>query len=57
MTIKNSKYLEIDRLNSLYLIINKVNGYFEEINKNQYSKLVTTNESKEIIKKISRTAE
>ena len=31
--------------------MSKVNGYFEEINKNKYSALVPTNESKESIKK------
>ena len=48
VTIKKSKYLKINTVNHLYLIINKVNGNFEEINKNKYSALVPTNESKEI---------
>ena len=30
---------------------NKINGYFEEINENKYLTLVSTNESKENIKK------
>ena len=51
MTIKDSKYVNINSVNPLYLIISKVNGYFEAINKNKYLTLVTTNESKEIIKK------
>ena len=51
VTIKDSKYVKIDRVNSFYLIFSKVNGYFEEINKNKYLTLVPTNESKEIMKK------
>ena len=34
-----------------------VNGYFEEINENEYSTLVPTNESKEKINKIWRTVD
>ena len=51
MTIKDSKYLKMNNVDSLYLIINKVNGYFEEINKNKYLTLVPTNKSKELMKK------
>ena len=50
MTTKDSKYLEINSINPLYFIVNKVNEYFEEINENKYLMLVTTNESKKIIK-------
>ena len=50
VTIKNLKYVKINSVNSLYLIFSKVNGYFEEINKNKYLALFSTNESKEIIK-------
>ena len=50
VTTKDSKYLEINSINPLYFIVNKVNGYFEEINENKYLMLVTTNESKKIIK-------
>ena len=49
-----SKHVKINSVNPLYLIINKVNRYFEEINKNKYLTLVSTNESKEKIKKIWR---
>ena len=52
MTIKDSKYVKIDSVNPLYLIINKVNRCLEEINKNKYLTRVSTNESKEKIKKI-----
>ena len=49
MTFK--KDLKIYSVNLLYLIFIKVNGYIEEINKNRYLTLVSTNESKEKIKK------
>ena len=51
VTIKNSKYVKINRVNPFYLIFNKVNGYFEEINGNKYLTLVPINESEEKIKK------
>ena len=50
MTIKDSKYVKINNVNLLYLIFSKVNGCFEEINKNKYLILVSTNEIREIIK-------
>ena len=51
VTIKDSKYVKINSVNPLYVIINKVNRYFEEINKNKYLKLVSTNECKGNIKR------
>ena len=51
VTIKDSKYVKINSVNSLYLIFNKMNGYFKEINGNKYLTLVPTNESKEKIPK------
>ena len=51
MTIKYSKYVKINSVNTLLLMINKMNGYFEEINENKYLALVHTNESKGKIKK------
>ena len=51
MTIKNSKYLKVNRVNPLYLILNKMNGHFEEVNGNKYLTLVSTNESKGKTKK------
>ena len=54
MTIKDSKYIKINGINSIYLIFNKVNGYFEEINGNKYLTLVPTNEKKEKIKKYEK---
>ena len=52
MTIKFSKYVKINSVNTLYHIIIRVNGHFEEINGNKYLTLVPTNESKGKIKKI-----
>ena len=51
VAIEDSKYLKINCVNLLYLIINKVDRYFEETNKNKCLTLVSTNESKEILKK------
>ena len=36
VTIKDLKYIKINRVNPMYIIINKVNEYFQEINKNKY---------------------
>ena len=52
VTIKYSKYVKIDSVNSLYLIINKVDGCFEDIKNSKYLTLVPSNESKEKIKNI-----
>ena len=51
-TIKDSKHLNFNRVNPLYLIFNKVNGYFEEINGNEYLRLVPSNDSKKKKKKM-----
>ena len=51
MTIKDSKYIRINKVNTLFLIINKVNGYFEKINGNKYLTLLPSYESRKIIKK------
>ena len=51
VTIKYSKYVKINAINSLYLIFNRMNRYFEENNiNNKYLTLVPTNENKEKIK-------
>ena len=55
MTIKDPKYMKIYSVNPLYLNFSKVNGYFEETNGNKYLTLVSTNESKEKIKKYEVT--
>ena len=47
MTIKDLKHLKINSVNPVYLIFSKVNGHLEEIDKNKYLMLVSTNESKE----------
>ena len=49
MTFK--KDLKMYSVNLLYLIFIKVNVCIEEINKNRYLTIVSTNESKEKIKK------
>ena len=36
ITVKDSKYANINSVNPLYLIINEVDGYVEEINGNKY---------------------
>ena len=46
VTIKDSKYLQINSVNSLHLMFNKINGYFEEINANKYLTIVPTNKNK-----------
>ena len=46
-----SKYMKNNSVNPSYFIINKVNGNFEDINKNKYSTLAQSNESKEKVKK------
>ena len=53
VTIKDSKYLKINSVNPLYLMLmfNRKNGYFEEIYGNKHLTLVSTNESREKIKK------
>ena len=45
------KYVKIYSVNPLYLIFIKVKGYFEEVNENKFLTLVSTNESKEKIKR------
>ena len=51
VTIKDLKYIKMNRVNPLYLIFNEVNGYFQKTNGNKYLTLVLINESKEKIKK------
>ena len=43
--------IKINSVNPLYLIFNEVNWYFDGINGNKYLTLVSTNESKEKIKR------
>ena len=52
MPIKDLKYVKIDSVNPLYLIFSNMNGHFEEINGNKYLIPASTNESKEMVKKI-----
>ena len=46
VTIKELKYVKINRVSSLYIIFSKMNRYFEEIIKNKYLTIVPANESK-----------
>ena len=46
LPIEDSKYVKINSVNPLYLIFRNVSGLFEEIIKNKYLMLVSTNESK-----------
>ena len=57
VTIKDSKNVWTNCVNSLYLTFDKVNKYFEEINGNKYLTLVPSNESKEKILKIWKILE
>ena len=50
MTVKYSKYLKTNNVIPLYFIFSKVNWYFGEMNKNKCLTVVSTNESKELIK-------
>ena len=43
VTIKDSKYVKTNSVNSFDLIFSKMNGYLEEINKKKYLTLVPTN--------------
>ena len=52
VTVKYLSSTKINRANPLYLIINKINGYIEEINANEHLTLVSTDEGKEVLKKI-----
>ena len=45
------KILKTNSVNPLYFMLNEMNGYCEEINDNKYLTLVSTNESKNRIKK------
>ena len=51
ITVKDSKYVNINSVNPLYLVINEVDGYFEEINGNKYLTLVSTDKNKEVLTK------
>ena len=51
ITMKDSKYVNIDSVNPLYLIINEVDGYDEEINRSKYLTLVSTDKNKKVLTK------
>ena len=48
MRVKDLRYVKINRY---VKIIDKINGHFEKVNVNKYLTLVTTTESKEIMRK------
>ena len=48
VTVKDLRYVKINRY---VKIIDKINGHFEKVNVNKYLTLVTTTESKEIMRK------
>ena len=52
VTIKDPKNVKINSVNPLYFTFGKVNAYFENVNGKKYLMLVTSNEGKEITKKI-----
>ena len=54
VTVKDSKYVKINSVNSLCLIFIKVNGFFEEVNENKYLSLFPTNDSKEKVNKYDK---
>ena len=51
ITMKDSDYVKIKRINPLYLIISEVDGHFEEKNGNKYLIPDSTNKNKEVLKK------
>ena len=51
VTMKDSDYAKINSVNLLYLIIGKVDGYIEEKSGNKCLTLVSTDKSKEVLKK------
>ena len=54
MTIKDSKHVKINIINSRYLIFNEMNGYLEKLNGSKYLTLVPRNESNEKNKKYEK---
>ena len=58
ITIKKvDDYESIYSVNLLYLLVNHANGYIEEKNVNKYLIFFTTDENKELLKKICRRLE
>ena len=52
--IRDISYAAINSVNSLYLTSNKMNGCIEESNENKYLTLVSTDESKDLLKKYKK---
>ena len=50
-TVKGLSYVIINTVNPLYFMINIINDYIEETNRNKNLKPVSTDESKNILRK------
>ena len=48
--VKNLSDLKVNSVNPLYLIINEINEYIEESNRNKYLTLISTDQSKDVLK-------
>ena len=51
ITVKDSDYVKINRVNLLYLIISEVHGYIKEENGSKYLVFDSANENNEVLKK------
>ena len=49
--MKASEYVNINSVNSLYLITDKADGQVEEITRNKYLTLISTDKNKEVLTK------
>ena len=57
VTIKNLGYVKIKSVNPLDFTFDKINGFIEKSNGNKYMMLVSTDKSKEKLKKVWRIME
>ena len=57
ITMKDSDYVNINRVNPLYLIISDVDGYFEEKSRNKYLVLDSTDKNKEVLIKYTKLSD
>ena len=49
--MKDSKYVNIHRVNPLHLIIDEVDGFIEEEDENKYLVFASTNKNNEVLQK------
>ena len=54
MTVNDLSYAKINSVNLLYLIVDKINEYIGENNGNEYLKLISSDESKNRLKKYKK---